>query len=176
MPENTSPQEVVLGLVRVINGELPRVCAETYLDANVKIHIDSANHRGIELWYKWIHLIRNCGRIRNLRMMPCDVSWDPQNPGLVYLSIHWSGIERSGRAPVVTPDAYRLEYLVENGRIIEIWTRKINYVFIFGRWIRYAVFYRLLLGWAILYFALLSLRGMEYRDDRNQGISEKFDA
>jgi hypothetical protein len=57
MPENTPPQEVALSLVRVINGELPRRRAEDYLDANVKIHIDSANHRGIELWYKWLDVV-----------------------------------------------------------------------------------------------------------------------
>jgi len=167
MPEGLSPQETVLALVRVINGEMPRLSAKNYLDPDVEIHMDSANHRGIRGWYKWIHLIRNCGRIRDLRVVPCDVRCSPREPNIVLLSSRWSGIERSGRAPSTTPDIYHCKYLVRDGRIVEIWTSKRNYVFIFGRWIRYAVLYRVFLGWAILYFAILPLRGKDFPADRD---------
>ncbi len=166
MTENAAPQEVVFALVRVISGELPRLAAEAFLDPHVKIHVDIANHRGITLWYKWIHLIRNCGRIRDLRMTPCEVRCDPRDPGLVHLSMRWSGIDRTRRTPVTAPDLYHLRYLVRDGRIVDIWTTKINYVFVFGEWIRYSVCFRLFLGWAILYFALLQLRGKDFHADR----------
>ncbi len=156
----------MLALVAVISGELPRLAAEAYLDSQVKIHVDSSNHRGSTIWYKWIHLIRNCGRVQDLRMTPCEVRGDPQDPGLVHLSMRWSGIDRTRHTPVTAPDVHYLRYLVRDGRIVEIWTRKINYVFIFGGWVRSSVHFRLFQAWALLYFALLSLRGKDFRADR----------
>jgi stearoyl-CoA desaturase (delta-9 desaturase) len=173
MAENLAPSEVVLGLVRVINGESPRLSAKDYLDPSVNIHMDSARHCGIELWYKWIYLIRNCGRICNLYMTPCKLSCDRENPNIVHLSIRWSGIERSRWTPVVAPEIYHLRYLVENCRIIEVWTTKSNYIFIFGSWIRYSILYRLLFLWAIFYFAILSLRGKDYHGDNDEGRPAK---
>jgi hypothetical protein len=165
--KNVSPQEVVRALVRVISGEVPRSAAEAYLHPQVKIHVDSSNYRGITIWYKWIHFIRNCGRVRELRMTPCELWCDPQNPALVHLSMRWSGIDRTRRVPVTSPDVYHLRYLVQNGRIEEIWTKKVNYVFIFGQCIRSPVCFQLLLGAASLYFALLSLQGGDFRADRS---------
>jgi len=173
MAENLAPSEVVLGLVRVINGESPRLSAKDYLDPSVNIHMDSARHCGIELWYKWIYLIRNCGRLCNLYMTPCELSCDRENPNIVHLSIRWSGIERSRWTPVVAPEIYHLRYLVENCRIIEVWTTKSNYIFIFGLWIRYSILYRLLFLWAIFYFAILSLRGKDYHEDNDEGRPAK---
>jgi stearoyl-CoA desaturase (Delta-9 desaturase) len=169
MAEDLASSEVVRGLVRVINGELPRLSAENYLHQDVKIHMDSANHRGIEVWYKWIYLIRNCGRLSNLCMMPCELSIDRENPNVVDLGIRWSGIERFGRTAALAPEIYHLRYLVENGRITEIWTTKHNYKFIFGPCIRHSIFYRLLLLWAIFHFAILWARGRDYHEDQDQG-------
>ena len=99
-------------------------------------------------------------------MVPWEASPDPQDPCIVNLAIRWSGIRGSDRLPSTTPETYPLRFRVKGNRIVEIWSRKANYVFIFGRWIRFAVLYRLFLGWAILYFATLSLRGIDYRVDR----------
>jgi len=85
---------------------------------------------------------------------------------MVFLSIRWSGSDRSGHAPSTTPAVYHLKYRVQNGRIVEIWTSKINYTFIFGWWLRYSVLYRLFLGWAVVYFALRSLRREDLLADR----------
>jgi|GEM_PF-216005 len=168
MVEHLAPQEVVLALVRVINAQSPRLSARDYLDPNVKIHMDSAAHSGIAIWLKWIYLIRNCGRIRNLRMTPCRVSHDAQDSSLVRLSICWSGTQRSRRVPISSAQECHLVYRVRDGRISEIWTKKINYTFIFGWWIRYSVLYRLFQLWAALLFAGLSLRGRSYLADKDQ--------
>ena len=160
-----SPEEVVLALVRVINGDLPRHAASDYLDPNVRIHMDGADHRGITTWYKWIHLIRHRGRLGNLRMCPTAISSDPLIPGMVLLSIRWAGTDRSSAQSIVTPNTYNLQYLVRKSHIIEIWTHKINYVAIFGSWFRRSIYYRFFLGWSILYFVCLSLRGLDYRAD-----------
>jgi stearoyl-CoA desaturase (Delta-9 desaturase) len=171
MTEHSAPEKVVLALVRVINGESPRSSAREYLDPDVKIHMDFAAYRGITIWFKWIYLIRNCGRIRNLRMTPCSVSGSPQDSSLVRLSIRWSGINRSTGVSASTPEKYDLLYKVQDGRISEIWTKKINYTFIFGSWIRHRLLYRLFFLWAVLLFARLSLLGRGYLADKDQSAN-----
>jgi len=150
----------------MINGNVPRERASDLLDPAVTIHVDSAVHRGIENWQKWIHLIRNCGRVRELRMVPCLVAPDAQDPSMVNLVMRWTGVRKFDRLPHTTADAYPLRYRVERNRIVEIWSRKANYIFIFGQWFRFSLVYRLVLGWAILYFETLTLRGIDYRLDR----------
>jgi hypothetical protein len=156
----------VLRLVDMISGNTPRERASDLLDPAVTMHVDFAVHQGIETWVKWIHLIRNCGLVRELRMVPCVVVPDDQDPYSVNLIVRWTGIRKGERLPRTTSETYYLRYRVEGNRIVELWTRKANYTFIFGRWFRSAIVYRLYLGWAFLYFATLSLRGIDYRLDR----------
>jgi hypothetical protein len=150
----------------MVSGNAPRERAPEILDPAVTMHVDSAVYRGIDNWYKWIHLIRNCGRIRELRMVPCVLAPDAQDPCTVHLVLRWTGIRKGDRVPRTTSDTYYLRFRVEGTRIVEIWSRKLNYVFMLGGWIRFAVMYRLVLGWAVLYFSTLTLRGIDYRLDR----------
>ena len=165
MTQTQSPGDVVLALVRVINGEAPRRAADDILDPTVDIHMDAANHRGIDIWYKWVHLVRNCGRIAELRMTRCRVESDVKSPDIVHLTARWTGIIRSQHQYGVAKRDARLSYLVRDGRIREIWTHKSNYEFVFGRWIRYSICYRLFLAWAIVHFATMSLRGKDLSVD-----------
>ena len=160
------PVMVVLGLVQVINGDSPREQGAKYLHSKLRIHMDSATHRGIEIWYKWIYLIRNCSRLRELRMDVVDVRPNKSNPQLINLTIRWSGRRKRDGVRIVSPRVCRLAYLVSHGRIIEIWTKKENYVAIFGGWIRYRLFYRLFLFQALLLFGILKLLGRSYKIDR----------
>jgi hypothetical protein len=166
MTADRCPTDVVLALVRVINAELPRTTASALLDPDVEIHMDTTIHRGIETWYKWVHLIRNCGRISDLRMTEYSARTDPQEPQLVHLSARWTGILRGQNPPRTSEHSIQLRYLVRQGCIRTIWTRKSNYEFIFGSWIKYVVCYRLFLAWAILYFAAMSLRRKDLLVDR----------
>jgi hypothetical protein len=165
MIESKSPIDLVVALVRVINGEAPRPAARAILDPMVEIRMDSTAYCGIDVWYKWIHLIRNCGRVANLRMTQCRVRCDARDPSLVLLSARWAGTMRSRQIPGMAAADGEVRYLVRDGRIKKIWTHKSNYEFIFGRWIRYSLFYWLFLSWTILYFALLSLRKKDFLAD-----------
>jgi hypothetical protein len=165
MIEIRSPTELVFALGQVINGDTPRLAAQEILDPMVQIHMDSANYCGIDIWYKWIHLIRNCGRVSDLRMIRCEARCDAQDPYLVHLSARWTGTIRSRRMPGMAASDGEARYLVRDGRITAIWTHKSNYEFIFGRWIRYSICYRLFLAWAFLYFAILSRRGKDFLVD-----------
>ncbi len=165
MIESRSPIDLVFALVRVVNGEAPRLAAREILDPMVEIRMDSTDYCGIDAWYKWIHLIRNCGRVADLRMTRCRARCDARDPSLVHLSARWTGTIRSRRIPGMAAADGEVRYLIRDGRIKKIWTRKSNYEFIFGRWIRYSICFRLFLAWSVLYFALLSLRKKDFLAD-----------
>src|SRR5437762_3607247 len=128
--QTASPERIIRALIRVISGEAPRCSAGAFLHPDVKIHMDKAAHRGIQLWYKWIYLIRNCGKVRNLQMIPCNIQWDPQDAAIVMLTMRWSGVGRFAHAPRVTSATYHIKYRIEDSCITEIWTSKTNYTFI----------------------------------------------
>jgi hypothetical protein len=160
-----SPTDLVFALVRVVNGEAPRLSARDILDPMVEIRMDAMPYRGIDVWYKWIHLIRNCGRVSDLRMTQCRARCDADDPSLVHLSARWTGTIRSRRMPATAAHDGEVRYLIRDGRIKEIWTHKSNYEFIFGRWIRYSICYWLFSAWIFLYFAFLSLRKKDFLAD-----------
>ncbi len=165
MIESRSPIDLVFALVRVVNGEAPRLAAREILDPRVEIRMDSTDYCGIDVWYKWIHLIRNCGRVADLRMTECRARCDARDPSLVHLSARWAGTIRSRRIAGMAAADGEVRYLIRDGRIKKIWTHRSNYEFIFGRWIRYSICYWLFLGWSVLYFALLSLRKKDFLAD-----------
>jgi hypothetical protein len=154
--ESRCPTDLVLTLVRVINGDAPSLAAREILDPMVQIRIDRADYYGIDIWFKWMYLIRHCGRVSDLRITDCQAWCDVQEPSVVHLSARWTGIIRPRRRPAAS--AYRAEasYLIEDGRIKKIWTTRSNYEFIFGRWIKYSIFYSIFLGWAVLCCSSLS--------------------
>jgi len=164
-----SAGDIILGVARVVSGEVPRETARDYLDPNVRLHMDSAEYHGIKTWFRWIHLIRNCGRIRGLRMTPCEVQCDPSDPMFVNLRMRWSGVDRERNASVAEERTCHVRYRIAGGRVIEIWTRRINYAFIFGPWICSPVRYRLFQTWAILHFAYLRLRGKSFMASDREG-------
>jgi hypothetical protein len=163
--ESRSPIDLVFALVRVVNGEAPRLAAREILDPMVEIHMDSTDYRGIDFWYKWVHLIRNCGRVADLRMTQCQARCDAQDPYLVHLSARWTGTIRSRRILGMAATDGEARYLIADGRIKKIWTHKSNYEFIFGRWIRYSICFWLFLAWSFFYFSLLSLRKKDFLTD-----------
>jgi hypothetical protein len=165
--ESRSPIDLVVALVRTINGEAPRLAASQILDPEVELYMDSRTYRGIDVWYKWIYLIQNCGRVGDLRMSQCSVYCDARNPSLVHLSARWTGVVRSRQA-VAERDGHA-RYLIHDGRIKKIWTHRSNYEFIFGRWITNPIGHWLFLACTVLYLSLLSLRKVDLRADSTEG-------
>jgi hypothetical protein len=152
---------VVARLIAVLSGDTPLAGVAACLDHDVVIHVDDAEtHRGIALWKRWVHLMRERGRLRGLRFEPdtMDVRGD-----VVRVTFRWSGARRRGRAAGRPPTLNRVQYRVRDGRVVEIWTRKANYVDIFGRWIRLTPLYRLFLLRGLVYF--LVRRDPDFRLD-----------
>jgi SnoaL-like protein len=143
-------EAVVARLIAVLSGDRPIGEVGACLDPHVVIHVDDAEtHRGIGLWKRWVHLMRERGRLEDLRFVPVavDVAGD-----VVDVTFRWSGELRRGRPSGREPTVNRVRYRVKGACIGEIWTHKANYVDIFGRWIAVTACYRLFLLWGLLYF------------------------
>ncbi len=156
---------VIANIVEMLSGRLSREQAANYIDPQITIHMDSATHRGIELWQKWLYLIRNCGRLRQLRLVPSELSADPQDPAIVNLVGRWVGVGRYDGVPHEASHTSHFRYRLANDRVVELWTHKTNYDVILGRWIRFSVLYRSYLGWAIFLFLSMSRKGLSYHID-----------
>jgi hypothetical protein len=161
MIESRSPIDLVLALVRVINGDAPRLAAREILDPMVQIRMDSAEYCGIDVWYKWIYLIHNCGRVANLRITHYEARCSVQEPELVHLSARWMGTIRSRDMPAQSTRGAAASYLVREGRIKKICTHKSNYEFIFGIWVRYLPLW-IFLSWTGIHFMLLAIRRKDF--------------
>ena len=153
------PRAVVARVIELLSGDRPLSAAGTCLDRDVVIHVDDGEtHRGLGLWKRWVHLMRERGRLHDLRFVPLttDVAGD-----LVQVTFRWAGAPRRGGSAVRTPTVNTVRYRVGNGSVGEIWTRKANYVDVFGPWIRVTALYRLFLLRGLLYF--LARRDPEFR-------------
>jgi hypothetical protein len=163
-PPASRPPElpaVVEGVIRLLSGDRALAGAGECLARDVVIHVDDAEvHRGIGLWKRWVHLMRERGRLRDLRFDPAtaDVTGDR-----VRVTFRWSGSARRGRETGRPRTVNTVQYRVQSGRVAEIWTRKANYVDVFGGWIRVTALYRLFLLWGLVYF--LVRRDPEFRLD-----------
>jgi hypothetical protein len=103
--------------------------------------MDGATYRGSALWVAWVRLIRAHGRIRALRLTPCRLRLAPGDPELVDLWMRWSGLDRRRNVPIVAADLSHVRYRVRGGRIVEIWTHRINYAFVLGEWVTHPTTY-----------------------------------
>ena len=140
----------VEGVIELLSGDRPLRDADECLDRAVVIHVDDAEtHRGLSLWKRWVHLMRERGRLRDLRFEPEAVEVRGDRTRVTF---RWSGEMRRGRDRGRTLN--RVQYRVADGRVVEIWTHKANYVDVFGPWIRRTAGYRLFLLWGLVYFLL----------------------
>ncbi len=162
MSRSVSPHEapeVVGRLIQILSGDETLAAAGECLDHGVVIHVDDSEiHHGVALWKRWVHLMRERGRLRDLRFDPAAMG---VTGDLVRVTFRWSGEIRRGRDTGRPRTVNTVQYRVQDGSITEIWTRKANYVDIFGRWIRVTAFYRLFLLWGLVYF--LVRRDPEFR-------------
>lgn len=151
----------VAGVIAGLSGDVPLADADAFLDRDVIIHVDgSETHRGIGLWKRWVHLMRERGRLRDLRFEPETTT---VTDGVIEVTFRWSGVARRGRVTGRPRTLNRVSYRVVDDRIVEIWTRKANYVDVFGPWIRFTPLYRLFLLRGLVYF--LARRDPAFRLD-----------
>ena len=160
-----APEQVVLSVVEMLSGARSRQQASDNIDRLVTIYMDSATYRGLDLWQKWVYLLRNRGRFRELRFLPSELSFDPDDSCIVNLVGVWTGIGRFDDVARQAASPAHFRYRLEGGRIVELWTKKSNYQFVLGKWIKLNIVCLTFWGLATLRFISMSRKGLDYRVD-----------
>ena len=115
-------------LLSILQGQKPLSDGEKVLAENVVFHMDHYKSRGGRKgWHNWMAFSREKGRITDLSVI-CDRMVANPNQTIT-TSGRWVG-KRNGKE--VTSDELSVTYRIEQGKIVEVWTTRQNYAFIFG--------------------------------------------
>lgn len=124
-------EATVYRLIEILAGRAPISQATELMAQDVVSHMDGFSFRGIKTWAKWLSYIRT----RSLVGAP-DLETErlvSNKDGTITAYGRWKG--RKGGAPVLSTEIWAT-YRVSNGKVVEIWTTRTNYVFILGPIIR----------------------------------------
>jgi len=97
------------------------------ISTDVLSHMDQYRAHGLQVWMQWVHFINSRRRITHLETELESLTLDPE--GRVIAAGRWRA-ERNGE--IVVSARICATYRIDNERIVEIWTSRTNYTFIFG--------------------------------------------
>lgn len=115
--------------------------------ADVISHMDQYSVRGLQVWIQWVRFINSRGRVGQLDTILESMVVNPD--GSVTASGRWKA-NYKGKATV--SHQISATYKIQDGKIVEIWTKRTNYTFIIGSFMQS----RLGLVCVLLYFMLWS--------------------
>jgi hypothetical protein len=130
-------------LMTILAGKTPISAGREIMSQDVVSNMDGFVGRGINCWANWIGYIRSRPRIQDLDLVVDRIVENPDGTISAYGSWH---AERKGRR--VVSEVGKATYRFENGRVVEIWTTRTNYILQFGRWLHS----RAGLLWVVLHF------------------------
>jgi hypothetical protein len=116
-------EDVVRQLAEVISGRLPVGVVDMLLSPSVVSHLDRLSFKGVQTWKTWLAFLRAQPGTPGLELFDVDVATEAD--GRVRLDARW----RSGVRVSASAAAW---YRVQDGRVVEIWTKASNYTFILG--------------------------------------------
>jgi hypothetical protein len=120
-------QAVVSRLIEILADRAPISRAPEIMAQDVLSHMDGYSFRGINTWANWLSYIRTRSRVGDP-----DLETDrlvTNEDGTITAYGRWKG-RRDGE-PVLSTEVWA-RYRVVEGKIVEIWTTRANYVFVLG--------------------------------------------
>lgn len=120
-------QATVTRLIEILAGRAPISQAQEIVAVGVVSHMDAFTFSGIHTWAKWLSYVRAKSRVG-----PPDLETDrlvANEDGTVTAYGRWKG--RKDGEPVLSGEIWA-RYRVVDGKIVEIWTHRGNYVFLLG--------------------------------------------
>ncbi len=131
--------ELVWRLSDILAGNASIDSGEAFIAEDVDMHMDRYPFKGISGWKSWLRFIRSRPRVVDLDLVERKVEVEGDR---IRLTGRWAGYI-NGTYQV---SDYRggASYRVEDGKIVEIWTVRKNYPFMFGPIIKYH------LGWLVV--------------------------
>lgn len=122
----------VARLMTILGGDTPIEAGAEFIHPQVQANFDGWRFQGINLWANWIRYLRTRPGIAQLRLVMERIQPNPD--GTVTACGRWFARRRG--YPVVSGLGVAT-YRFENGRIVEIWTTRRNYLVMFGPYLRY---------------------------------------
>lgn len=116
----------------ILAGKTPIEVGREFIAQDVVAHFDGFRFHGINLWASWISYIRTRGRVTNLDLQVERIVTN--DDGTVTAFGRWHALQ-NGQA--VVSNLATATYRFENGKIVEIWTNRHNYILLFGTYLRY---------------------------------------
>ena len=124
---NKQDQETLDRLVQILQGNKDISEADQILTPIMTAHLDGHQFDiSIEGWEAWWHFMKKKGRISNVSGGCTEIK--ENQDGTYTLVGNWSG-EFNGQPVVFEPISAR--YRLKDGKITEIWTKRMNYTFFF---------------------------------------------
>lgn len=114
-------------LIEILAGRAPISQAPEIMAQDVASHMDGFTFRGINTWARWLSYVRTRSRVGapDLETNRLVTNED----GTVTAYGRWKG--RKDGEPVLSTEVWA-RYRAVDGKIVEIWTHRGNYVFILG--------------------------------------------
>lgn len=128
---------ILTQLFRILAGKTPIEDGTQLIAQNVISHMDERfTFHGINAWANWISFIRSRRRVSDLDLICEQMIVNPD--GTITASGYWTA-RYNGRS--VISNQLWATYRVQDGKVVEIWTKRKNYILMFGPIMHYE------LGW-----------------------------
>jgi hypothetical protein len=122
-----SGKATVSRLIEILAGKTPISRAPEIMAPDVLSHMDGYSFRGIDTWAVWLSYIRTRSRVAGPDL---EVGRLVVNEDGTITAYGWWKTLRNGET-VLSPEVWAC-YRVVDGKVVEIWTTRANYVFILG--------------------------------------------
>ena len=123
---------VVAKLMTILSGDTLIEAGAELLSPDVVAHVDGWRFEGINVWANWIRYIRTRGHVGDPTLVVDHIAINPDTT--VTVRGRWEGMRDGLRTTSRTCEA---RYRIVDGRIVEIWSTRRNYVFLCGDHLEY---------------------------------------
>lgn len=127
---------LVWRLSGILAGDELISAGKEFIAEDVDMHMDGYRFKDISTWMTWLRFIRSRPRVKDLNLIERRVVVKGDR---IHLSGRWSGYINGEYKE--SDEEGGAVYRVKEGKIVEIWTTRTNYPFMFGNMMKYN------LGW-----------------------------
>ena len=127
MSETETNRAAVTAVMAILSGAAPIESGADLFAPDVVCNVDGWRFQGINVWANWIQYVRTRGRVTGLTVLLDELV--VETDGTVTARGRFSGM-RGGRRLISKPCAAR--YRLVDGRIVEVWSTRLNYAFMCG--------------------------------------------
>jgi hypothetical protein len=114
-------------LMGILAGTTPLSHGVEIIAQDVVIYMDGHTFRGINTWAAWLHYMRIRSRVADFDVQVDELVTNAD--GTISAYGRWKGQVKG--SPVYSPPVWA-HYRVVEGKVVEIWTTRTNYVFMLG--------------------------------------------